>query len=68
MVEELELIIQGRNKLEALMNLHQYIIDNYGNYKLLFHLKVIVPLRLTEDNKWYTKFRIKQDTSLEKDL
>lgn len=63
-LEELEVKVRGSDRIEALDNLRKWVIEKYG---FLFSIKPIVPLQPTSDGRWYAKFRIEVDKSLEND-
>lgn len=53
--DELDLRIQGFSLTEAMLNLNQYLMENYG---VLFNMRVLSPLRPEVPGKWRVKIEV----------
>ena len=53
--DELDLRIQGFSFTEAMLNLNQYLMENYG---VLFNMRVLKPLYPEAPGKWRVKVEV----------
>lgn len=54
--DELDLRVRGNSAPEAMLNLNQYLMENYG---VLFNMRVLEPMRPESFDAYGVKWRVK---------